>query len=281
MDEPDRIPPDLVRGTEDLYRDPVLYEFEFRDRTRDVAFYRALAEETQARRIAEVGAGSGRVTIPLLETGAHVLAVDRMPAMLDHLRARAERAGLAARLTTARADLRRIDAAAGAFDLVVAPFNVWMHLYTIDALRAGFAQALRLLRPGGWFAFDVEFPDLDWLGWDPSVRHAITPFTHPATGERLVYSTNHTYDPATQICHIRIYYDRPQRGRGTISPHHPPARPVATFELTHRQIFPQELRLFLLDAGFEIVRHDGGFDGEPLAAGADSQVVVCRRPAAS
>lgn len=271
------IPEDLVAGTEDLYRDPVLYDFEFRDRTADVAFYRRLTEETGAGRIAELGAGSGRVTEALLATSAHVLAVDRMPPMLAALEARAAAKGVADRLRTAHADLRAVPAPDASFDLVVSPFNVLMHLYTHRDLRDGFAEAHRLLAPGGRFAFDVELPDPEWLSWDPDVRHSITPFVHPATGERLVYSTNHTYDPATQICHIRIYYDRPGRGHGLIHPHRPPRRPVAVFHLAHRMIHPEEIRLLAEITGFAIERHDGGFDGEPLASGCASQVVVCRK----
>ena len=90
---------------------------------------------------------------------------------------------------------------------MIAPFNVLMHLYSWQHLLACFREVHRVLEPGGRFAFDVLLPDFEWLRWDPNERHAVTRFTHPRTGEKLIYSTNHEYDPNTQICHIRIYYD--------------------------------------------------------------------------
>lgn len=162
-----------------------------------------------------------------------------------------------------------------AFDLVIAPFNALMHLYTHDALRRCFAGARRALVSGGTFAFDVMLPDLEWLTLDPDERHSVTYFNHPETGERLVYSTNHTYDPSTQVCHIRLFYDEAPRRPW---PFRPPPAPKQLVHLAHRQIFPEELRALLTHVGFTLEEHSGDFVGAPLAEGIESQVVRCRAP---
>ena len=161
------------------------------------------------------------------------------------------------------------------FDLVIAPFNVLMHLYRWQELLACFREARRVLVPGGSFALDVLLPDIQWLTWDPVERHSVTYFTHPVTGASMVYSTNHTYDPGTQVCHVRIYYDdAPKRPRAF----KPPPEPRRVVHLAHRQIFPEELRLLIASAGLELESLTANFRTGPLVTGVDAQVAVSRKP---
>lgn len=271
----------LERGTCDHYEDAALYDFEYADRFEDIEWYVALADELSKEagrplRILELGAGTGRVSLALLAGGHHVTALDRMASMLERLAAKVKRPAERAQLRVLEADMTAPPIGDGTFDLVLAPFNTLMHLYTQEELRRCFAAAWRALDEGGTFAFDVLLPDLEWLTWDPSTRHAVTFFKHPTTGERLVYSTNHSYDPATQICHVRIFYDdAPSRPRAF----KPPPVPRRLVHLAHRQIFPEELRILVATAGFTLEGHTGDFCGAPLSMDVESQVVRCRKPA--
>jgi ubiquinone/menaquinone biosynthesis C-methylase UbiE len=268
----------LQRGTEEHYKDAPLYDFEYQDREDDVRWYRELACDRSGKggtTILEIGAGTGRVSCPLAEDGHRVIALDRMPAMLERLREKLEGTPHADRVSVMEGDMRDLPLADASVDLVLAPFNGLMHLYTHHDLLSCLREVHRVLASGGVFAFDVQLPDLDWLMWDPDKRHAVTRFRHPATGEDLVYSTNHTYDPATQICHVRIYYDRaPPRGRKF----RPPPRPLRLVHLAHRQIFPEELRGLVAHAGLELESLSGDFEDLPLRSGVESQVAVCRKP---
>lgn len=270
----------LERGTREHYEDAALYDFEYGDRVDDVEWYVALAdglaeELDRPLRLLELGAGTGRITTALLAAGHRVSALDRMAPMLRRLEAKVRDPEARARLEVIEGDMVEPPVPARAFDLVLAPFNALMHLYTHDALSRCFASARRALVGGGTFAFDVMLPDLEWLTLDPSERHSVTYFNHPDTGERLVYSTNHTYDPATQVCHIRLFYDEAPRRPW---PFRPPPVPKQLVHLAHRQIYPEELRALLAHAGFTLEEHSGDFVGAPLAEGIESQVVRCRAP---
>jgi ubiquinone/menaquinone biosynthesis C-methylase UbiE len=269
----------LERGTSDHYQDAALYDLEYDDRTNDVRWYRKLATKHAGDgSILELGAGTGRISVPLARDGHRVLALDRAPQMLARLRERLDDAGeLAGSVEPVEGDMTELPFDDASIAMVVSPFNALMHLYSWQALHACFREVARVLRPGGVFAFDVELPDIEWLRWDPKARHAVTPFTHPTTGERLVYSTNHDYDDATQVCHIRLYYDdAPARGRRF----RPPAKPKKLVHLAHRQIFPEEVRSHIHFAGLQLTSHDGDFIGVSLQGGVSSQVVVCTKPRA-
>jgi len=269
----------LKRGTVEHYGDTALYDFEYEEREEDREWYRALARaQAPHTAILELGAGTGRISCPLADDGHAVLALDSMPSMLAALAQRVAARSRPGTITPIEADMRRLPLDDASVDLVIAPFNALMHLYTWTELLACFREVQRVLLPGGTFAFDVEFPDLEWLMWDPEERHAITPFTHPVTGERLVYSTNHTYDPGSQVCHIRIYYDRASRPGGGFMP---PAKPHKLVHLAHRQIFPEEVRMLVAQAGLELLSHTGDFEDVSLGPSVQSQVVVCTKRAPS
>ncbi len=268
----------LQAGTHDHYVDTALYDFEYQEQESDIEWYCELADERAAHcHILELGAGTGRITLPLAKAGHEIWALDRMQSMLDSLeekysalQASGANPGV---ITPLLGDMREIPIEDQAVGLVLAPFNCLMHLYTWQELLQCFREVYRLLEPGGTFAFDVLLPDLDWLMWDPEKRHAVTRFVHPSSGEHMIYSTNHDYDHETQVCHVRVYYDDASRGR-----FRPAKEPRKLVHLAHRQIFPEEARALLAWAGFELEGHTGDFLGLSLNQEVESQVFVCRRP---
>jgi SAM-dependent methyltransferase len=269
---------DLVdRGCREHYDDPALYDHEYRRRRQDVSFYRTLARELLGGpgRILELACGSGRVTTALLRDGHEVVGLDLSRPMLERAEARIARLGrpARARATLVQGDLR--DFSLGArFPLVIAAFNSFEHLYTRGEVAACLARVGEHLAEGGRFAFDVQNPNLAWLMRDPRRRWARTVFRHPTTGRRLAYSTNHVYDPVSQIAIIRIYYD-------PVDP--PPAAsgeakgdPPNVVVLAQRKFFPAELEALVAHAGFSVEERYGDFAGEPLTGEAESQLLVCR-----
>lgn len=254
-------------GSREHYEDAVLYDYEYRRRRADVTFYRQLARRLPpGAPILDLGAGTGRLAIPLARDGHPVVAVDQAPAMLDRLRQRlaGSPAPIAARVEPVVGDLRTFDLGRRRFPLAIAAFNVVEHLYTRVELAAFLARVAAHLEPDGTLAFDVQMPDLAWLIRDPERRWARTRFTHPTTGRPVIYSTNHDYDPVTQIALIRIYYEPVEGG------------PPRVVKLSQRKFFPAELEALVAAAGFRMVERYGDFDGAPLDGAAMSQVLVCR-----
>ena len=272
-----RLPDDLVEdlvdaGSREHYADAALYDYEYRRRRADVTFYRELARRRSggSGRVLDLGAGTGRVTIPLARDGHRVTAIERSPAMIARLRARAAALPRAAaqRIQVAAGDLRTFDLAdpGGGFPLVIAAFNVLEHLYTRGEVAACLARVEAHLAPGGAFAFDVQMPDLAWLLRDPAKRWARTRFTDPTTGRAMLYSTNHDYDPVSQIVLIRLYYE-PADGQG----------PTRIVKLSQRKFFPAELEALVAHAGFRVIERHGDFLRRPLDGTAESQVLVLER----
>src|SRR2546427_3197547 len=90
----------------------------------DLRFWESMAQRWSARRILELGCGTGRVT-EVLTARAAVIAVDVLVEMLDHAARRAPKARLVA------ADIRSL-ALRSQFDLVVLANDPMAHLASTD-----------------------------------------------------------------------------------------------------------------------------------------------------
>lgn len=110
----------------------------------------ALPDAPKVRRVLDIGSGPGVIACLLAEVfpEAEVVAVDGTPALLERTRDRAERLGLADRVTTLHADLPGELGRAGEADLIWVG-NALHHMGDQRAVLAGFAG---LLRPGGTVA---------------------------------------------------------------------------------------------------------------------------------
>jgi SAM-dependent methyltransferase len=256
----------LEAGTEGHYVDGAHYDHTYRSRRADQRFYVAYAAERNARRVLELGVGTGRVAIALARAGREVVGVDRMDAMLDRLHGQLAREtkDTRARVSLVRADLRALKLGRR-FPLVIAPFNVLMHLYT----RVDVERALRAVRshlaPGGRFVFDVLMPDLRALVRDPDRYYKGRPITDPTTGRRHAYSEAFEYDAVAQTQVITSAF------RDLEDPRINFVRPLA-----HRQFFPAELEALLHYNGFSIEHRWGDWERGPLEAWSESQVIVAK-----
>ncbi|GHG30473.1 MULTISPECIES: class I SAM-dependent methyltransferase [Streptomyces] len=114
------------------------------------AWLGTLVPAAGVRRLLDVGSGPGVITTVLAEAFpyAEAVAVDGTPELLERARARAEAQGLAARVSTLRAELPEETGSLGEADLLWAG-NSLHHIGDQGAALADFAK---LLRPGGLIA---------------------------------------------------------------------------------------------------------------------------------
>lgn len=258
--------PETTRvGSQAHYEDPAYYDQAYRRRREDVRFYADLAEE-RGGPVLELGCGTGRVSLALAERGVEVLGVDAMAPMLARAEERLAKrpARIRERLSFRRGDLRALRLKRR-FPLVIAPFNVFMHLYTRRDVERALATVKRHLRRGGRFAFDVRMPDARELARDPERVYKAGKVTRPETGRRYHYRERFAYDPVDQIQTIEMAFV----GDGDPLDFH-------MTPLTHRQFYPAELEALLHYNGFTLLERWGDFERGPLDEASESQVLLCR-----
>ncbi len=255
----------LRLGTEAHYVEPELYDKTYARRTHDVERYLELSRElAPGGTILELGAGSGRMTIPLARAGHEVVAVDRMASMLEKLRDRLEDEPreVRERITIKRGDLSKLRLRRR-FDLVVAPFNVFMHLYTRPDVERALATCRAHLRPSGKLVFDVSMPDMRAFVRDPARAYTAPPVLDPKTRKKYRYHEQFAYEPESQIQMITAVM------RAIDDP-----TDIRLLPLAHRQFFPAELEALLHYNGFTLQARWGGFERGLVTLDCESQLVV-------
>jgi SAM-dependent methyltransferase len=225
-----------------------LYDPWSRSVTEDIDFYVAQARKSGGP-VVELGVGTGRIALPVAAAGVRVIGIDDSEGMLAVCRARAQAAGVSELMELRPGDLRR-PPVVELVPLVTCPFRALLHLESdeerLDTLRAVY----RLLRPGGRFVFDVFAPSKEdieetngrWLEREPGIW------------ERA------DWDLERRVLTLAL---RGESGE-------------TAMRLAWRS--PEEWRLLLGRAGFEIEAMYGWFDLRPYEGGEDT-IWIARRPA--
>jgi SAM-dependent methyltransferase len=214
--------------------------------TEDVGFYvdHALASGGP---VVELAVGTGRIAIPIAQTGVRVIGVDTSSEMLSIARAAAEAAGVE-RLVDLRVGDLADPPVPERIPLVICPFRSLLHMRSeaekLHALRATRA----MLEPEGWFVFDVFAPSRE----DIEETHGQWLEREPGIFELAVW------DEGARTLRLTVR-------SGDAS---------ATFDL-HWLSAPEWQRL-IGEGGFELEALYGWFDGRPYA-GDEDMVFVCRR----
>jgi SAM-dependent methyltransferase len=192
----------------------------------DNRFYLEKIKNTKGK-VLEIGSGTGRLLVEALENGADIYGIDISPSMIDVLKAK---------LTPAqqkRISLQNITdfKSETNFDLIIAPFRVFMHLTEKTDQMNALNNVNHHLNPGGSFIFDVFVPDLKMLirGLDN-----VTDFEGEyEPGNRIKRTTSTKPDLTNQIINITFRMEWNEGSLNYSSDWNTPLRYFFRFELEH------------------------------------------------
>ncbi len=240
-----------------IYDDAQIYDLiHVPDKRLDEAFYRSLAQPTQD--ILEIACGSGRLTIPLAQSGLKITGLDLSESMLAEGRKKAETLGVKIEWIHGNAcafDLNR------KFQLIFMPCNSLQHLHASEDVRMMLDSVRKHLLPGGTFACDVFKPDLKILGRDPQSQFHVLNYKG-IDGAQVSLDERTRYDDISQVAHIEwLHHDI----HGAL---------LKRNTLQMRQFFPQEIRQLFHSAGFQIREIYGNWQMEPMSSKNFKQIIV-------
>jgi SAM-dependent methyltransferase len=212
----------------DVYADySRFYDLYVGDRADDIPLYLEYAASSTMP-ILEIGAGTGRLTLPMASAGYQVVAVDISPSMLAILEAHlAELPDTTQkRVRVVHADMLELDLGE-TFDFVLVPFFTFNYLLTPETQIAALNRLGKHLSESGRLVLDLFVPP------NPEIDSVLEPkmrmdAVDPANGNRVRLWTSARVDAAARIEH------RTQRFEVT--------RPDGTSETTEINI---ERRFFL------------------------------------
>lgn len=211
---------------------------------------RFLADAARSGAALEFGIGTGRVALPLSQTGVEVHGIDISADMVAQLRAKPGSETIV--VTIGDFATTKV---AGTFSLVYLVFNVISNLTTQDEQVECFRNAARHLAPGGRVVIELWLPDLQRL---PPGAVAL-PFEVSPT--HLGFDT---IDVATQQGASHHYFINGDR--------------VELFDSPFRYVWPPELDLMARIAGLNLRERWGDWDRCAYTSDSRKHISVWERP---
>jgi SAM-dependent methyltransferase len=241
----------------------------------DVSFYLKMLPGPDAR-VLELGCGTGRVMLPMIEKAGFVLGVDLSKAMLDICQHKLSEANiLPAAARTIQADITTLDVTGeeDGFDFICAPFRVMQNLET-DVQVNGLMQVIkRHLKPGGQAVLNTFKPR---GGFD-----ALAEFWASRDGSEAEWSKPFGDETVTMSNDCRIFAKDPVRVYPKLIYRrlNPAGEPIdeAVLDIVMRVWQADELIDLIERHGFRVTDRFGGYEGEAWAEGPELVVAFTHR----
>jgi len=227
-----------------------------------------LDEESYLKRIArtngkilEAGAGTGRLFIEALKTGADIYGIDISPAMVEKLRSKLDGKDQGRVILK---DIRDMNLNV-TFDLIIAPFRVFMHVIeTEDQLKALYC-VYKHLNPGGLFIFDVFIPDPEILLKGINEQKDFEGEYEP--GRKVTRIASSKADPLRQINEVNMRLEWDEGG----------VLNSDSWNVKMRYFYRYELENLIARSPLKLVDIYGDSEGRELTSDSKNFVVVCKK----
>lgn len=245
-----------------IYTDTMVrfYDIVTKDMARnDKNFYQNEIIKTSGK-VLEIGTGTGRNFIPAINQGADIYGIDISRNMMNYLKKRIK-PNEHSRIKFA--DIRNFDFGFK-FELIIAPFNMFLHLLTIDDQLSALRNIYSQLSAGGVFIFDVFVPDLERVANGSNETLRFEGEYEP--GKCFKWYDSAKPDYFNQTSHVSFKYVWEENGMHE-----------EIIEFPFRYLFRFELEHLIARSGLQLEKMYGDFNYGELNSQSKNFVSVCKR----
>ena len=207
-----------------------------------------LCELSGDGKVFELGIGTGRIALPLLERGVEIHGIDASPAMLEKLKLK-DKDGIIPVQIGSFAEFEVNEK----FDLIFVVFNTFFGLLTQEEQTSCFKCVSKTLKPNGKFLIEAFVPDLARFDGGQTIR------TSGVSTERVKLECSQ-HDRATQtvISQLVIIDDQG----------------IRLYPVNIRYAWPSELDLMAELANLKFVDRWGGWDKQPFTSSSTFHISI-------
>lgn len=212
------------------------YDLEHTDLTADLVFYLYFARESKGP-VLEMGCGTGRLMLPMIEAGIPVTGVDNSPTMLEIARRK-----LGDGATLIKGDARTVTLPER-YGLILITINTFMHLLTTEDQLAALSNLSNYMAPEGKLIIDLPAGD-ELAHQDANALLTLEKtFLDPQSGHQILKFIASRVDWFRQRQEITYVFEE-LLDNGMVQ------RTLAP--MTLRYVFRYELALLLQQAGYRL-----------------------------
>lgn len=218
----------------------------------DIPFFLEEARNTNGE-LLELMAGTGRVTLPLVEAGIQVTCIDNAPQMLTILNEKLERRHLAADVRLMHARHLALDKQ---FNLIIIPFHAFPEITDVADQQQTLTRIHQHLADNGRFICTLHNPKVRLRSVDGQLRLIANKMLPGGAGNRLLVWLHQTYDPASKLVTAMEFFEEYDDKALLIARRCAEIRFHVLEKLTFEHLIQQ--------AGFEVVQLYGDYSRAPF-----------------
>ena len=233
----------------------------------DIPFYEQEASRSGGP-VLELGCGTGRVTLPIAQSGIDIVGLDNSDAMLAKAKGKSRLLESGhGNIDLQLGDMRELSLGR-TFPLVIIPFRGFLALLSVEDQVRCLTTIRDHLGPDGRLIFNIFVPDPQMLVEDEDAAFHLRDVTDPDTGRTLVIWQQTRVDTHNQVLSVRLIVDQIDQ-EGVVG-----KRFYRDYQIRYAHRIEV---LHLLDrCGFEVVDLYGDFDYSPFDEDSEEMVWVAK-----
>ncbi len=235
----------------------------------DFGFYLDYARQCGSP-VLELACGTGRLLVPLAESGIEITGVDLSENMLTVCQEKVEDRQLARQVSLIHASMADFDLPRKDFALAFIAFRSFTHLYSQQEQLACLALTYEHLRPGGMLIIDVYAPQYKFLAKEPNEPFAVRSEFDLPNGHHVIRKDRFVRnDPIRQIQTSNLRFEEYDLNGVLVN--------TLKVPISTRYTFHFEMQLLFEKAGFGVVDLFRDYDKAPFD-GTGEIIAVAKKP---
>ena len=224
----------------------------------DIAFYLQKYKELGGK-VLEIGCGTGRVTIPMMEAGADITAIDYSQKMLEQLESKA--GDIDAPIEIILQDVRSLYLKKR-YNLIIFPYRGFQSLLSVDDQINALTAIRKHLDFEGRLIIDLFVPTRDLFDQNSEIFYHLRDFEDDSETIKSLHHRSR-FDHHNQLIHTQLSISESKDDQIT-------SKRYAVFSL--RYLYTDEARYLFEFCGFKIQEISGDYDGTPYNREADETI---------
>jgi len=240
-----------------------IYDFLHEFLVDDINLYKSLLREKKEA-VLELGCGTGRVMLPLLDAGFSVVGLDISERMLEVLKRKLESARnrCCGHYQLVRGDMRHFQLDQE-FSAIIIPFNTFLYMHTAEDQQHCLISAYKHLRSDGIMVIDFFNPLSVLKSRQPGVL--FHEFTRYHAEKRVIFSYFSSYLFDNYFFYWNQFFEELK----------PTGESVKQFRLLKfKCVFESDMRRLCESSGFNVEAVLGSYDQRPAAADSSNLIFI-------
>ena len=245
-----------------IYTDPNFYNDIMWWKKDDIQFWQNIIKNTKSEKILELCCGTGRIGLPLIESGIDYYGIDSSSSFVDYFHNQASKQNYDTSKIICD-DIKNFNFKQS-FDLIFIGFNSLAHLLTNQDLLDSLKSIQLHMNSQTIFAIDIFVPDVSFLYRDNHEQYNIMDFIYSKTNEKLNILESIHYNSLTEInCINWDFIDQNNILKFSYS-----------FDM--RMWFPDTLNRILTDCNYHIENFYGDYKCNHFNEESEKQIYLCK-----